>query len=418
VVIAVLSNRTHQLLKDVDLGFVFQSKSTLGAAKMSQPRTIKDYFKRPSFPLRLDEPFQNSSKPTPEPNSIPAASQPSSSPLSDPPSDLPSRLTPSQPPLDAGPGAQLKEALLDTLDEVARHHPAPSSSESNAELRRSSSLGAGSFNSSQRVIRNGKEVVIDSEVEEDTDSLDDLADPDDLLNMFMKPPPSSDHKSRTTPSAHSIGKPRPPREKNSRIRTDGISMPVTKTQKYKFSLSSLVTHAVDDDEAEAGVAKAKAALESRHKAADAANNTDGVKSNGADIHEGVLASAFDEQSEETDLQRLLNAVRRTEAFDQEKSWAYFGDAVSPMIPEFPRDSILPSSREAFLRGCKSESIDGVALLIDTVEPASRDRAFHSGILDFALSRDLLPDEFLLWILYSGSCPPRLNAPFTELLQFL
>lgn len=132
-------------------------------------------------------------------------------------------------------------------------------------------------------------------------------------------------------------------------------MPVTNTRKYKFSLSSLVTHAVDDNEAEAGVAKAKAALESRQKAVDAANGTNGVKRNGADIHEEALASAFGEQSEDIDMPRLMNAARRTEAFDQEKSWSYFGDVVSPTIPEFPRDSILPSSREAFLRGCRAES---------------------------------------------------------------
>jgi hypothetical protein len=37
-----------------------------------------------------------------------------------------------------------------------------------------------------------------------------------------------------------------------------------------------------------------------------------------------------------------------------------------------------------------------------LDPAPRERAFHSGILDFALTRGLLPDEVILWILQSGT----------------
>lgn len=35
------------------------------------------------------------------------------------------------------------------------------------------------------------------------------------------------------------------------------------------------------------------------------------------------------------------------------------------------------------------------------DPESRERAFHSGSVDFALSRGLLPDELVMWLLNSG-----------------
>lgn len=45
------------------------------------------------------------------------------------------------------------------------------------------------------------------------------------------------------------------------------------------------------------------------------------------------------------------------------------------------------------------------VLVDKIvflDPAPRERAFHSGILDFALMKGLLPDEVILWILQSGA----------------
>jgi hypothetical protein len=319
---------------------------------MSQ-RHIKDFFRRPSYPPRLDEAVQDISNTSPDPQHNPAAEEPSS-PLSDPPSSLPSRLASSQS-TEIAPPLQPREPLLDTINNEPVHHDSGRESfGSNGGIHRSSSVGA-SFNSSQRVIKNGKEIVIDSDGE-DTESIESLQSPEELLTMFIKSAPPRDQKkdSKTKPIASE--KKTSPRQTKPRNTIDRTVMPQVSQPKYKFSLESLVTHAVDDDEAEAGVAKAKAAFESRRKENKGTPNGIGSseRSQSTDIREDVLASAFAEESDETDIKRLLNAVRRTDAFDQDKSWSFFSDqATTPSTPEFPRDLIPPSSREAFLRGLTS-----------------------------------------------------------------
>lgn len=187
-----------------------------------------------------------------------------------------------------------------------------------------------------------------------TDSIESLESPEELLSKFMKSTPAAGQKkdavaNKPVDSERTLQ----PRETNAKNRIDRIFMPEVPRPKYKFTLDSLVTAAVDDDETEAGVARAKAALESHQKEGKGATNqtSSGDKSQSKEIREDVLTSALAEEKDETDLQRLLNAVRRTEAFDQDKSWSFFSDqATTPSPPEFPRDSILPSSRETFLRG--------------------------------------------------------------------
>ncbi|KKA23896.1 hypothetical protein T310_2080 [Rasamsonia emersonii CBS 393.64] len=377
---------------------------------MSKPRTIKDFFKRPSFPLRRDEPVENDSSKAANPEDRAPATDQQSSPLSDPPSSLPSHLASSQS-IESGPSLQLKESLLSAVNEAAHHDAGQQSFGNSAGTQRSSSVG-GSFNSSQRIIKNGEEIVVDSEGEY-TDSIESLESPEELLKKFTKSAPAppdqkKDSEAKTVDSERTLR----PRETSAKNRTDRIFMPEVPKPKYKFTLESLVTDAVDDEETEAGVARAKAALESRQKEGKEAPNetSSGDKSQSKEIREDVLTSAFAEEKDETDLQRLLNAVRRTEAFDQDKSWSFFSDqATTPSPPEFPRDSILPSSREAFLRGWTRRDLPLFFLCIGTkgtLEPASRERAFHSGILEFAFARDLLPDELIIWILHSIPSEPR------------
>ncbi|CRG86186.1 Protein LUTEIN DEFICIENT 5, chloroplastic [Talaromyces islandicus] len=331
---------------------------------MPQPRTIKDYFKRPSFvttpkeALREKESFSSS---------FPAASQPSS-PLSDPPSDLPSQLLSSQ----QLPDEERPRATARSSVPVSSHHT------SDATLQ-----PASSFNSSQRIVKNGMEIVVDSDAESGESLDSSLESAEELLNRFLGS--SSKHtKDSESPAPDSTSQ---PWSRASKFRYSQ-SRPVLnlKAKNYKFSMASLVTRSVDDSEAEAGVAKAKAQLQNEeHKNRSSPGGPDG----NSGIHEDVLASAFAAEKEESELQRLLDAVRRTEALEVEKSWSFFGNGYNIQSPEFPRNSILPSARESFLR-----------------DPAPRERAFHSGILDFALARGLLPDEVILWVLQSVPLEPR------------
>lgn len=215
-------------------------------------------------------------------------------------------------------------------------------------FRPSSSLNA-SFNSSQRIVKNGKEVVIDSDAE--SASSEELEDPDEFLKRFLgkesSPTPKRIPESRDVkPTTAS----KLPSRKHHEFRNFRAKVGLDE-KKYKFSLESLVQRAVDDDEVETNVAKAKALLESQNQTISSSVNGVENKSGASNLREDILASVLSTDNPGSDFKRLLNAVKRTEALEQEKSWLFFGDSSKKQdLPEFPRDSILASSREAFLRG--------------------------------------------------------------------
>ncbi|EED19375.1 hypothetical protein TSTA_026810 [Talaromyces stipitatus ATCC 10500] len=332
---------------------------------MSQSRTIKDYFKRPAF-------AQDNKLPTNA--STPAFSQPS--PLSDPPSDLPSHFPSSQ---------HLPDPIVEPQAKGSARSPnrtVPSYNGGYTSFQPSSSLNA-NFNSPQRIVKNGKEIVIDSDA--DDASSDEFLEADELLKKFLGTASSPSRKNAT--DSHNA-RPTSPSKLSNRKRNDARNFRAKlklEEKKYRFSMASLVTSAVDDDEVETKVLNAKALLDSQNETTSALAET----KSGA-LREDILASALSAKNEEVDFQRLVNAVKRTEALEQEKSWRFFSDDSKKQdLPEFPRDSILPSSREAFLR-----------------ESFTRERAFFSGIIDFSLSRNVLPDEVLIWIFQSVSLEPR------------
>jgi hypothetical protein len=123
-----------------------------------------------------------------------------------------------------------------------------------------SSQGA-SFNSSQRVIKNGK-VVVTSSDGDDTDSISSMEDPDELLRKFT---------SSSTPEAQRsvISPERPSRPLSKAARNKKLSS-LTAIPTYKYSLESLVTDAVDDNETEAGIAKIRQIFEPAETDADVA----------------------------------------------------------------------------------------------------------------------------------------------------
>lgn len=297
---------------------------------MSQPRTIRDYFKRPAYAL-----------PPPTVN-LPALSQPSS-PLSDPPSDLPSQFSSSQ---------QLPDPVLPQTNSSAHgagspNRTVPSYTGDFTSFRPSSSLNA-SFNSSQRIVKNGKEVVIDTDAE--SASSEELEDAEELLNKFLGKAPTTPAKIPESRSLKPKTATKPPNRKQHEFRNFRAKVGLDE-KKYKFSLESLVQRSVDDDEIETNVAKAKAILESQNQTIPMLVNGSENKSSASNLREDILASGLSTGNPGSDFKRLLNAVKRTEALEQEKSWQFFGDSSKKQdLPEFPRDSILASSREAFLRG--------------------------------------------------------------------
>lgn len=309
---------------------------------MSQPRSIKDFFKRPAF-------VQNNKFPSSA--NIPALSQPSSSPLSDPPSDLPSQFASSQQLPDPIDGSQTNSISIDAAGTVNFNDSGPVKN-GNAVFCRSSSLG-GSFNSSQRIVKNGQEIVIDSDADS-TSSIDSFESASELLNKFLA---SSSAATSKRDAETDVSKP----TASSRLRNrrnqnppNFRAMSESQGKKYKFSIESLVTRAVDDGEIEASVAKAKALLGGHDETTAESANDSRSKEGGANLQEDVLVAALSSENQENDFERLLNAVKRTEAFEEERSWSFFHENLTDesdlKIPEFPRNSINPKSREAFLMG--------------------------------------------------------------------
>lgn len=295
---------------------------------MPPPRKITNYFKRPAFASAVKETRSKSPGEDPAPQS-----SPQSSPLTELSSQqLPSDIT--APDTPNGPSSQLNRSLLRaTGDEPAHNEPAPQSSFQSA--------GTGtSFSSAQRIMKHGKEVVISSDGDE-SDSAGSLESPDDLLARFLAP------KSPVTPKAHNGDDNETTRPTRKNPKHKGVVRAESAPRKYKNSLENLVRQAVSDNETEAGIAKLRASLND-----ESDRNTDSGPYKASVLNEGALASAIDDGNDDSmGLQRLLNAVRRTEALDLGKSWSFF-DLQTPLPPgpEFPHGCVSPGTYLGVLRG--------------------------------------------------------------------
>ncbi|KAE8350930.1 hypothetical protein BDV28DRAFT_29350 [Aspergillus coremiiformis] len=343
---------------------------------MPQRSSIGQYFKRPDFSANRDPRYENTSE-----------SPIASSPLTEPPSSIVSNGGSPQTPND--PGLQLKQSLLFSVTDSEENVQHQQSSQ-NTETVASDPTLPSSFNFPQRVIKNGKEVVISSDGEE-TDSSEIFENPDSLFLIFAKPnDASTNNEANRDSSVH--GRTLRSWRSKEEVKPNKFSLSRASPPTYKYTIDSLVTQAVDDNETEASIARLRAAFEekSTQKDMSKSDTASSLHDRSKQLHEDILASAVDDKSDETGLRRLLDAVRRTEAFDMEKSWFFFdyGSEVAPP-PTFPRGCLAAKSYMSVLR-----------------EPGSRERAFHSGCVDFALSRGLLPDELIMWILNSVPSEPR------------
>ncbi|CEJ59778.1 hypothetical protein PMG11_08387 [Penicillium brasilianum] len=325
---------------------------------------LRDYFKRDFF-IRVPPPSVPSQPARTETRALDEA--PASSPLSEPPQssitiDL-THDTNGQIEEDTPTVAQHDIPSLRSIHD-SRPEPSPPDQSVTESIPLPSSLNS-SFNPSQRILKDGKEVVISSDGD-DTDSISSLEDPDVLFAPRNKP-------------RNAAPPPPNPYQPNKALLAQ-LSAP----RKYRFNLDSLVHDAVDDDETEANVAKARARLQQNGVQGGAGASKKG-------LNEGVLAIALGGDSDDgPGLQRLMDAVRRTEALEQSRNWRFFDQGqLTPSTPNFPFELFPPGSPLAGLR-----------------EPDSRARLLQSGILEYAASMRRLPDDFLLWIIRSIPLEPR------------
>ncbi|PGH26408.1 hypothetical protein AJ80_01906 [Polytolypa hystricis UAMH7299] len=344
---------------------------------MSEKRDIMSYFKQMPAPQGQNDRRITTLQPDEQPK---LSDLQSSSPLSPCPSTIRSQLIS---PIPLRQSSHLNNALL--FDGAGSSVDAGNSVNKDEPQQPPTSSFGPSFGSfSQRIIKNGKEVVISSDGE-DTESVSSL-DVDDLLGQFINPaskPATMQSSPRLTKSHSNVSLrsqsgtslgPRP---------VKGKPLYAQKPSKYKFSLDALVHDASDDKKAEAKVAKAKLDMEESPEPASRANDT--IDHRNKKLRDDLLTLAVGDDADPAAIQRLKDAVARTEAFDQGKTWEFF-EHMQPKEsePTFPQRSILPGSWEACLK-----------------EPSSRDRAFLSGMVRETLSASFLPDELLFWILQSA-----------------
>ncbi|PGH34097.1 hypothetical protein GX50_03060 [[Emmonsia] crescens] len=311
------------------------------------------------------------------------ASLVSTSPLSSP---LPSSAFPSPIPLRRG-GSQINDTsslspvpqyTSDAIfsDRTVRNNQQSQPREPRDGLHRFTPAFNTSFNSfSQRIVKDGEVIVTNSD--EDTDSLSDIETADDLLAKFLKAPslatlsPTPKPSRDNTGGGEASGSQRRSLGRISLKRNDHKSLP-----KYQFSLDALVADAANDKETEAKVAKIKQSLLPKIQP----ERRRGV------LRDDLLAAAVEDETDTKGIQRLRDAVERTETFAIGRNWLFFEEN-PPDVPQpkFPSGWIQPGSWEVNLE-----------------DPDSRCPAFFSGIVANRLSSKILPDEILLWLLQSIS----------------
>ena len=319
-----------------------------------------DFFNRPAFAPNRERKKRNR----------PSQEASSSSPLTEPP---PSSLVD----LTSESFGEKASGVDTTETRAASPTPLQKSSESFPSTNEAplSSLN-GSFLSSQRKVKDGKERVISSDGEDtESDGSFDGGDPALQYAHLLKP---------REPPVVSAWKP--------------ISM---SPQKGKFSIDSLVSQAVEDQKAEAEIIQLRANFGHTPPKHDRKRGSD--KKN--HLREEMLTSALGDKDDDggREARRVIDAVRRTEALDQDKDWHFLDQTrtATAVPPEFPKHLFPPSSYLGVLRGMSPAHPNMLNPTDHSKEPVSRERAFQSGILEFALARGRLSDEFILW-LFSAS----------------
>lgn len=181
-------------------------------------------------------------------------------------------------------------------------------------------------------MKDGIERVINSDGE-DTDSIASLEDPDVLFAPRVTKPKDDVPTENKKPTG--IDK--------------ALIAQLSKPQKYKNSIDSLVNDAADDRKMEENVAKVKAAFAQELANEQAALGRECANKNA--LREDTLTSALGDDEHGTGFKRLLDAVRRTEALDQDREWRFLGQTQkTPATTKFPRDLFAPGFHLAVLRG--------------------------------------------------------------------
>ncbi|KAL9624775.1 MAG: hypothetical protein Q9160_001130 [Pyrenula sp. 1 TL-2023] len=286
----------------------------------------------PQLGTPLQVPFRS-----PRPSSQTARRFSSVSDLSSIPSSLPSSF----------PFAKSENGLPVSQEVIeSKRESIPSTDPSNTSLPRSS----------QKIIHNGQTVAVRGSDEEDEDSCSSLEDLDDLLGRSKElltsssSPPSVDEKALTYDLQSWIGRPSSKR-RDPIIGKDVLSKLRPTETKYKHALDSLLAEHLDHQDVEAGVEKLRKQYEIDEQAAKARKHGKTEKELDSTLLETVTKDGKEEES--VSVARLMEAVKRTEALNAEKTWSFFHSnpchGSSHYQDDFPRATLSADDWEQSLK---------------------------------------------------------------------
>jgi len=165
-------------------------------------------------------------------------------------------------------------------------------------------------------------------------------------------------------------------------------MPVL--SKKKFDLKSLVSHAEDDEAAEATTQRYKAMLEEPDIEENDRSSSDAAKR--GKFKHSVLLESVVADGEDGGTHRVARAIQRTEATIVEQRWYFFETGTKQVKPErkrFPVASVPETWKDVL------------------VDPRMRQQTFASGFAEDMVSMGHeLPEELFLWMLDEVSVEAR------------
>ncbi|KAI4186070.1 MAG: hypothetical protein LQ346_005761 [Caloplaca aetnensis] len=256
--------------------------------------------------------------------------------------------------------------------------------------------------SSQRTVKNGEVIIRDSD-EDRSDTDASLEDIDDLIGARKTPTVSSSRSGGEILS--------PPAPHATRARTTkydrkvqdrsaaAVALLPTATPKYKFSLNTLVEQRQKEKESRLIIENAQNLLDGLDGQKTCSTDTANVT-----LDADLLATLVKDEIDGGNIDRLMAAIGRTEALDQQKTWSFFKDSQDDIDAE-PAD--CPAVVDAFWQSVFHD-------------PGTRQQAFMNGYIGECASFRKLPDGLLVWLLDAACYETRgdLHSSYCQALQNL
>lgn len=252
------------------------------------------------------------------------------------------------------------------------------------------------ISSSQRTVKNGIVVIRDSD-EDRSDTDTSLEDIDNLIGARNLPDVSPSRSEDGSPQHATRARAGKSARKGQDRSAAAVAPLPTAKPKYKFSLNTLVKQRQKEKESRLIVENARNLLDGLGEQKSSSTET----GNGT-LDVDLLATLIKDENDGGNIDRLMGAIARTEALDQQKRWSFFEDNQDDIDAE-PAD--CPAVVDAFWRSIFHD-------------PGTRQQAFLGGYVVECATFRKLPDGLLIWLLDAACHETRadLHQSYCQALQ--